>query len=83
MFGPRNTGKSTLLEKIFNPVESTCFDLQMRLKQYPNDLFHMTIPESKSYVVIDEIQKIPELLDVVHCLMKNKILFYQAPVRES
>ena len=79
LFGPRNTGKSTLLEIVFNSAEATWFDLldvdlQMRLKQQPNDLFHMVnaIPENKPYVIIDEIQKIPALLDVVHRLMKNK-----------
>jgi predicted AAA+ superfamily ATPase len=49
-------------------------DLQASLRERPNDLYHMVkaIPDDKPYIVIDEIQKVPALLDVVQRLMKDK-----------
>lgn len=76
LFGPRNTGKSTLIEKIFTSDFSVWFNLldaaqqeellinPMRLAEKVNAL-----PECISHVIIDEIQKVPKLLDVVQLLM--------------
>lgn len=76
LFGPRGTGKTTWLKKRF--ANSPYFNL---LK---NDLFielarNPTILEAKlvhakkgTWVCIDEIQKIPTLLDEVHRLIEDK-----------
>lgn len=79
LFGARNTGKSTLLEQVFAPSETKFFDLldqdlEARFISRPNDLYDMVkaLPDNIKYVVIDEVQKVPALLNVVHRLMKDK-----------
>jgi predicted AAA+ superfamily ATPase len=76
LFGPRGVGKSTWLEKtmqdalFFNLLDSS---LYLELSQNPANLEALAgnIPEG-SWIVIDEIQKIPTLLDEVHRLMEKK-----------
>lgn len=78
LFGARNTGKSTLVKQEF-PTTETLFldllnlDLEDRLSRRPQDLQAMVnaLPENITHVVIDEIQKIPKLLDVVHSLIET------------
>lgn len=76
LFGPRGVGKSTWLEKTMG--DALFFDLldsslYLELSQNPMNLEALAgnIPEG-SWVVIDEIQKIPALLDEVHRLMEKK-----------
>lgn len=76
LFGARQTGKSTLLKERF--PEAIMFDLlnnevQKRFRRNPELLREILAdrPEN-TLVVIDEIQKVPELLDEVHWLMTNK-----------
>lgn len=78
MFGPRNTGKSTLVEKVFTSDFSVWFNLldaaqQDELLINPMRLAEKVraLPECISHVIIDEIQKVPKLLDVVQLLMKE------------
>jgi len=76
LFGARGTGKSTLLKQTF-PKEQTllCNLLKQeeadRFLRKPETLYDMVLalPETTTHVVIDEIQKVPKLLDVVHLLM--------------
>lgn len=75
LFGPRGVGKSTWLKQVF--PNARFIDLlppQMGLK-YSKDpsLLGATIraePKDR-WIVIDEIQKVPELLDEVHHLIEN------------
>lgn len=76
LFGPRGVGKSTWLEKTMG--DALFFDLldsslYLELSQNPMNLEALAgdIPED-SWIVIDEIQKIPTLLDEVHRLMEKK-----------
>ena len=76
LWGARQTGKSTLLQTLF--PESTYFDLLLfdvyeRLQKNPS-LMRETIlaSEQKSPVIIDEIQRIPALLNEIHWLIANK-----------
>ncbi len=76
LFGPRGVGKSTWLRKGFS--KEPYFDLldtslQLELQQHP-DRLHALIgsPRRGSWVVIDEIQKVPQLLDEVHRLIELK-----------
>ena len=76
LFGPRGVGKTTWLKNVL--PEAVYFDLLdaslfLELSQNPGNLGPMigTRPE-KSWVVVDEIQKIPELLDEVHRLIEAK-----------
>ena len=75
LFGPRGTGKSTWLRQIFkNEVYIDLLDtsLFLELSQTPGNL-KAIIGEKpfNSWIVIDEIQKIPALLDEVHRLIES------------
>jgi len=83
LFGARNTGKSTLIEQFYQPLGAFYFDLldqdlEHQLEARPNMLYDMVkaLPATQRYVIIDEIQKIPALLNVVHRLMKDKDRFF-------
>jgi predicted AAA+ superfamily ATPase len=83
LFGARGTGKSTLLSQLFTPEQAWFIDL---LDPVQDDLFNrrpqeleqrvLELPPDKKWVVIDEIQKAPHLLNLVHRLIeKNGCLF--------
>ena len=78
LLGPRATGKSTWIEKNF--PDATTYDLLnskdfLRFTRDPSVFFQETelLPES-SWVVIDEIQKVPALLNEVHRLIERRKL---------
>ena len=76
LFGPRGTGKSTWLKQCF---KDACYldllnsALSLELQTSPNHLEAIigNVAENE-WVVIDEIQKIPGLLDEVHRLIEDK-----------
>ena len=79
LFGPRGTGKSTLLAELFTPEESIYLDLlepdlANELISYPQNLLTRLAPHvgEKTWVIIDEVQKAPQLLDLVHKLIQKK-----------
>lgn len=73
LLGPRGTGKSTLIEqtlphaKIYDLLDASVFQ---RLIRDPTLIQQETTPET--LVVIDEVQKLPELLDEVHRLITKR-----------
>jgi len=75
LFGPRGTGKTTLLKKIFpnvlfvNLLKSEYYN---RLSSDPGLIQKMIPPQYKDWIIIDEIQRIPELLNEVHDLIETK-----------
>ncbi|MBI4803007.1 MAG: ATP-binding protein [Elusimicrobia bacterium] len=76
LFGPRQTGKSTLLKKLF--PESKYYDLLLseefeRFSKRPNLLREeLLAAPPKAPVLIDEIQLVPALLNEVQWLIANK-----------
>ena len=80
LFGARQTGKSTLLKERFKgAIYYDLLDPNLRkaLKRNPNSLKEALWDKpAGTLVIIDEIQKVPELLDVVHSLMVDKGLFF-------
>ena len=68
LFGPRMTGKTALLKKITNAKYFDLLDrdLEITLRGNPRIFLEelKTLPK-KSRVIVDEIQKIPSLLDYV------------------
>jgi predicted AAA+ superfamily ATPase len=77
LFGPRGTGKSTYLRKNFPGalwIDLLKPDEFRRLSAKPEILFELVYgnPEKKT-VVIDEIQKIPDLLPAIHSLIGKKL----------
>ena len=77
LFGARNTGKSTLLNRIFNKENAFWIDLlnpdeEEKYSRAPSVLASEVLAlEDKKYVIIDEVQKIPKLLDVIHQLIES------------
>ncbi|MEY4066691.1 MAG: hypothetical protein RIR26_2899 [Pseudomonadota bacterium] len=81
LFGARGTGKSTLLKTAFSPESCLWIDLlepefEAQLLVQPSRLRELWKASKKPWVVIDEVQKIPNLLDVVHSMIESeKVLF--------
>ncbi len=78
LFGPRGTGKSTWLKQ--NYPQATLIDLldsglYPRLLAAPETLSRY-ITNEKEPVIIDEIQRIPELLNEVHRLIESRKLLF-------
>jgi len=75
-WGARQTGKSTLLKALY--PDSLWFDLLLsdifeRLQKDPSQLREIIMAASPhNPVVIDEIQRIPALLNEVHWLIENR-----------
>ena len=83
LFGARNTGKSTLIEKQFHGEHSVFFDLldqeQLDRFQGRSNQFYDTVkalPKHVSHIIVDEIQKLPNLLNDVQRLMKDKSKYF-------
>lgn len=75
LFGPRGTGKSFLLRKelsgnVFsiNLLDSS---LYFQLQANPSLLREIILAKKVKHVVIDEVQRLPELLNIVHLLIEE------------
>jgi predicted AAA+ superfamily ATPase len=75
LLGPRGTGKTTWLKRRF--PTATWFDL-LRAKQYlpllrNPDLFRLRVVALPpgSWIVVDEIQRLPSLLDEIHAILND------------
>lgn len=74
LFGPRGTGKTTLVRTIFphalylDLLESELFN---DLIANPQRLENLIPKNFSDFVIIDEIQRVPELLNEVHRLIEN------------
>ncbi len=83
LFGARGTGKSTWLKETFSKTDHIYIDLlnpdvEEQLSKNPNDLLTKiaALKNKKAWVLIDEIQKVPKLLNLVHlCIEEHKTLF--------
>jgi predicted AAA+ superfamily ATPase len=76
LFGARGVGKSTLLESYFANEQALVIDLLnsevlAQLQTRPDRLRDLVSQADKEWVVIDEIQKVPQLLDEVHSLIEG------------
>ena len=79
LFGARGTGKSTFIRERFLSSKSSSLYLDLldpvledRLSRNPNDLKVLIGDKSHEWVIIDEVQKAPRLLDVVHSLIESR-----------
>ncbi|MCC6220974.1 MAG: ATP-binding protein [Deltaproteobacteria bacterium] len=78
LFGARGTGKSTLIKERFVSGNTIYIDLlkfseMTRLQADPEELLRRIAP-STDWVVIDEIQKVPALLDTIHYFIEARNL---------
>ncbi|MEK6731242.1 MAG: ATP-binding protein [Pseudomonadota bacterium] len=76
LFGPRGTGKSSLLKHDLGNqaliIDLLHSETYMKLMNNASQLESMIELDKKPFVVIDEIQRVPELLNEVHRLIENK-----------
>jgi len=76
LFGPRGTGKSTLIKGEYTQafiLDLLEPNLYREYRAYPEKLKDLILAnEARKTFVIDEVQKIPELLSVVHQLIEMK-----------
>lgn len=76
LFGPRGTGKSTWLKEHYG--KAIFYDLlntseALRLSRQPSLLYaEVASLKAQDWVVIDEVQKVPGILDEIHRLIENK-----------
>lgn len=74
LFGPRATGKSSLIHSqledalVFNLLDADVYEEFLRRPKALSE----KIRDKNQYIVIDEIQKLPALLDEVHRLVEEK-----------
>lgn len=78
LFGSRQTGKSTLLKSIFKEETTYFYDLlrseeYLRLTAHPSLLRTDIISRNQkiTHIVLDEIQRIPMLLDEIHSMIES------------
>lgn len=80
LFGQRGTGKSHLMRSSFDPLKSLYINLldnheyyvfTTNLRELENRIAAANKKGKLDWVIIDEIQKIPRLLDTVHKLIEE------------
>jgi len=75
LWGPRKTGKTTLLKQQFSHaylLDLLDYDLFLSLSRRPTRLRQILEAQPSRTVIIDEVQKIPHLMDEIHWLIENK-----------
>ena len=76
LFGPRGTGKSTWLKRQYKDalyIDLLSPELFRRYAAKPERLREAVEGNpDKQIIIIDEIQKVPNLLDIVHQLIEEK-----------
>ena len=75
LWGPRQSGKSTLLGAEFPEVPWVDLLLPATYRRYlqaPELLIEEQRRHGADFIVIDEVQKVPALLDVVHWLIERR-----------
>jgi len=79
LWGPRQAGKSTLLRDTYPTalwIDLLKTDEYRRFLQNPELIREMVEYKTASFVVIDEIQKVPALLNEVHWLLEHRSVHF-------
>jgi predicted AAA+ superfamily ATPase len=76
LFGPRGTGKSTFIRSLIGK-DSLYIDFLdpetfRSFSAFPETLMKTVIATDPALVIIDEVQKVPAILDVVHKIMEER-----------
>jgi len=77
LFGPRGTGKTSWIKAHLKDelyLDLLDFSLYNLLVADPSRLENLIPPNFENWIVIDEVQRIPELLNEVHRLIEGKKL---------
>src|SRR5262245_54910386 len=76
LFGPRGVGKSTFLQHQFPKgllIDLLLSQVKRILEVNPENLINMVEGHSpEEPIILDEIQRVPELLSIVHHLIEKK-----------
>jgi predicted AAA+ superfamily ATPase len=77
LLGPRQTGKTTTLTKIFSSLDHFALNLmetkeRLKYERNPSLLSEEVLASGKKYVFIDEIQKVPPVLDDIQVLIDRE-----------
>jgi predicted AAA+ superfamily ATPase len=76
LFGPRGTGKSTWIRSQFEDaftVNLLAADVMLRHERDPSGFRAEVLAQPRNrWIVVDEVQRAPRLLDEVHFLMEEK-----------
>ena len=76
LFGPRGTGKSTLLKQQFPKAHTVNLLLERQYQSYlmNPETFYNEIQgiKPKTWIIVDEVQRLPNLLNYVHQLIEEK-----------
>jgi predicted AAA+ superfamily ATPase len=83
LFGARGTGKTFLLDRLLDPARTLSINLLDPVESQvfaldPRELLRrlQALPATTKYVFIDEVQKVPQLLDLVHDrIEKSEFIF--------
>jgi len=83
LWGPRKTGKSTYLKEMFPQSLLYDFlktDLALEFTKRPSLLREQVLAKDMSFlehpIILDEVQKVPQILNEVHWLIENKGLSF-------
>lgn len=79
LFGPRGTGKTWWLKHAFTEalyIDLLESDIYLELLARPQRLDQLILPSHHNWVIIDEVQKLPQLLNEVHRLIENRRLAF-------
>ena len=76
LFGPRGTGKSTFVKSLIGKdtlyVDFLDPDAFRTYSAFPETLLKTINAVNPAQVIIDEVQKVPQILDVVHMIMEER-----------
>ena len=78
LFGPRQTGKTALIQNslsVYRCYNLLRTDVYLKLSRTPERL-RQEISQKERIVIIDEIQKLPILLDEVHSLIEERRIHF-------
>ena len=80
LFGPRGTGKSTFVKSLINKndlyIDFLDPDTFRTYTAFPETLIRTVNAVNPKRVIIDEVQKAPQILDVVHKIMEDKKILF-------
>lgn len=75
LFGPRGTGKTSWIKEHLSSalyIDLLEFSTYTTLSANPDRLENLIPPGYTDWIVIDEVQRVPQLLNEVHRLIENK-----------
>jgi predicted AAA+ superfamily ATPase len=74
LWGPRKVGKTTFLHQRYGKaifIDLLKNDVRAKFQIHPEELRELVLAAPQKLYIIDEIQKVPQLLDEVHWCLEN------------